>query len=210
MADSKLDLRKLEEDTDPVEVAKALGIRIYPRGNRNFICCPGHEVRLGRKDLNPTNAILTEKGYHCFACGVSVGVVDMVREITGSSFKEAVNFLASLNGGTELYKDGLLSAKKLRLSEDELEALHMDALYGEQISLSDALQENEGGMKELLLNRTIQMISIYKHLLDTYQGDEGAIKLYEFAEISQSKRHEMLIEIAKRIEILKNLKDRLT
>lgn len=210
MADPKLDLRTLEEDSDPLEIARALGVKIYPKGNRNFICCPGHKNRLGREDLNPTNAVLTEKGYHCFACGVSVGIIDMVREITGYSFKEAVNFLASFNGGAELYKEGLLPEKHLRLSEEELEALNMDPLYGEQISLTDALLTNEKMMKDLILERISKMLSTYQTLKEKYQGDDGAMKLYEFAGISQSKRHDMLEEIDRRTKVLENLRKNVT
>lgn len=206
----KLDLRTLEEDADPVEILNALGVKIYPRGNRNFICCPGHEFRLGRKDLNPTNAVLTERGYHCFACGVSVGIIDMVQEITGFSFKEAVNFIATINGGSDLYVDGSLYTQRLRLSEEELEALQMDPLYGEQISLPDALLASEDGMKEVILDRSKKLLSIYSNLLTTYSSDEGAMKLYDFAEVSQSKRHDILTEIEKRISVLKKLNSRLS
>lgn len=201
---TKMNLTALCADTSPVEVCKAIGIKIYPRGRQNFICCPGHEKRLGKKDLNPTNAVLTEHGYHCFACGVSVSTADMITEFTGCTLREAFNLMAALNGGEELYK-GEEREKIFRLSDEELEALNLNPMYESDISFSDICRGDVKLAKEIIRKRIEKMLPVYEGILQKYAGEEGAWLLYDYAEIPVSKRNEMLDEVKKRMDIIQNL-----
>ncbi len=204
----KLNLKELSQDTSPVEVCKSLGIKIFPKGRQNFICCPGHEKRLGKKDLNPTNAVLTDHGYHCFACGVSISTADMITEITGCSLREAFQFMANLNGGTELYHMDGKEITRLRYSDEELKALKINPLYGSEISFSELCIKAPNLAKEIVRIRISNLLPKYEVALKKALTEEGAMKLYEYAHISSKKRNEMLEELKKRIQILKVLKAR--
>ena len=74
-----------------------LGIDHEIKGSYTYIKCPGHLKRVGKVDNNFGNCILTEKGYHCFACkgGTTVGLIDMVQELQDcehliSTYKQSV------------------------------------------------------------------------------------------------------------------------
>ena len=201
---TKINFAALAADTSPVEVCKAIGIKIYPKGQRNFICCPGHERRLGKRDLNPTNAVLTEHGYHCFACGVSISTADMITEYTGCTLREAFKLMAALNGGEELYM-GEGNEKIFRLSDEEFEALNLNPMYESDISFSDICREDISLAKEIIGKRIEKMLPLYEKVLQEYSGEEGAWKLYDYAEIPVSKRNEMLDEVKKRMSILQRL-----
>lgn len=204
----QLDLKELSKDTNPLEVCKALGVKVYPKGQRNFILCPGHVKRLGKKDMNPTNAVLTERGYHCFACGVNVSTADMIREITGCSLYEAFEFMANLNGGEELYKMDSTLIPHLRYSDEELTALKLKPLYGSDISISDLCQKAPDLVKEMVKERINKLLPKYEKVLRLSETEKGALKLYEYAHVSSKKRNELLEETKKRIRILKELKAR--
>ena len=83
---NKRPLYDIEEILDNVtgrEVAEYFGLDIVHRGAYDFIHCPGHFERLGKEDTRANNCILTEYGYHCFACEETVGVIRMIEEIEG-------------------------------------------------------------------------------------------------------------------------------
>lgn len=204
----KLNLKELSQDTSPVEVCKSLGVRIFPKGRQNFICCPGHEKRLGKVDLNPTNAVLTDHGYHCFACGVSVSTADMITEITGCSLHEAFQFMANLNGGTELYHIDGNEIMHLRYSDEELKVLKINPLYGAEIPFLDLCIKAPDLAREIVKERISNLLPKYEVILERTLTEEGAMTLYEYAHVSSKKRNEMLEELKKRIQILKALKAR--
>lgn len=204
----KLDLKELSRDTDPIEVCNALGVRIYPKGRQNFICCPGHEKRLGKIDSNPTNAVLTNHGYHCFACGVSISTADMITEIAGCTLHEAFQFMTNLNGGMALYRMDEKRIIRLRYSDEELKALKLNPLYGAEISFSELCERAPALAKEIVKERISNQLPKYEEILKESLTEEGAMKLYEYANISRKKRNEMIEELKKRIRILKALKAR--
>ena len=122
-----IDRELLLEEADARTVAEYLGMEVVRKGAHDFICCPGHEKRLGRPDTNISNCILTDKGYRCFACNKSVNIIDMTMEFTGCSYPEALNMIADACGGSALYKtDGKISkdiTPKIMLSAYDLSIL---------------------------------------------------------------------------------------
>ena len=97
------DSERIIEDADVVNVAEYLDMEMSRSGSVIRIKCPGHFKRLGKEDNNFGSCMLTEKGYHCFACQVSVGLIDMVEEVKGCSYVEALGIIADANGGRENY-----------------------------------------------------------------------------------------------------------
>ena len=204
----ELNLKELSKDTSPIEVCNALGVKIFPKGRQNFLCCPGHEKRLGKRDLNPTNAVLTDHGYHCFACGVSVSTADMITEITGCTLHEAFQLMADLNGGEELYRAVGNNLVRLRYSDEELKALKLNPMYSAEISFSDLCIKAPILAREIVKERISYQLPRYESLLKQAITEEGALKLYEYAKVTCKKRHEMLEELKHRIQILKALNAR--
>lgn len=121
----KIDRAALLNEADAYTVAQYLGMEIIDKGHYKFIHCPGHEKRMGTPDNVATNAVLTAKGYHCFTCKKTVGLIDMVMEYTGKPYQEALKIIADASGGTSLFIDNNNSAMpaKLPLSYDELEII---------------------------------------------------------------------------------------
>lgn len=101
----RYDADRIIEDADPLEVVSALGMDSQKRGKNVFIRCPGHLSRMGHIDEHMSNAWLTRNGYYCSSCGKAVSVIEMVMEVKGCSYWEALAFVADLNGGRELYVD---------------------------------------------------------------------------------------------------------
>lgn len=99
----------LLENADTLTVALHIGIEVVTKGRYNYITCPGHLDYMGKYDNKISNAILTEKGYHCFACSRSVGLIDMVREYYKNylsielDFVSALEIIAETCGGKEMY-----------------------------------------------------------------------------------------------------------
>ena len=70
------DIQAIANNCDTEVVANAIGMEV----SKGKIRCPGHLDRLGKYDNRISNAVLTKNGYHCFACGCSVNVFNMVME----------------------------------------------------------------------------------------------------------------------------------
>mgnify|MGYP004589221785 CR=1 FL=1 len=201
--------KEMAEEADAVEIAKAIGMKIYPKGRNNFILCPGHEKRLGKPDVNPTNAVITREGYYCFSCGCFVKTPDMIMEFLGCGIKDAFKIIADLLGGEELYLDQFPSEKGLTLTEDEIKALSLETAVNGDLSFSDVAKSAPKIAKEALKKRAEEMKQRYLELSETYASEDGAYKLYEFADVNISKRNELLDELKKRIRTLGDLEKKL-
>jgi len=99
------DKDRIINDSDGLTVARAIGIKLNKAGKTYQLLCPGHINRYGKPDKNFGNAWITKHGYYCAACETAVNTVNMVIEASGLSYKEALEFVAELNGGKEYYID---------------------------------------------------------------------------------------------------------
>lgn len=205
---NSLDLERLREDTDPKEICARIGMKMYPKGTRTFIICPGHRARLGKADSNPTNAVLTKHGYHCFACGCSVSTADMICEFLGCGLSDAFKIMAETVGGEEFYRAN--GEKKLfTLSEEEVKALKLDRQYDSALPLSTFLNSSAKLAKAMLKERAEEMIREYRKVLEEYSSSDGAYALYEYARITAEKRMKVLETASERITVCKRLLKRL-
>ena len=128
------DINALLDAADALTVAQHLGIEIKRKGSRNFIRCPGHESRLGKPDYKISNCVLFDKGYKCFACGESVGIIQMVQEVTGCSFAEALDIIADTCGGSSLYQTTNKKSstpQKQALRKEDLEIIGINPDFDE-------------------------------------------------------------------------------
>ena len=136
------DIEKITAHMNVYDVALYIGMEVYPRCGKYYIHCPGHLEYLGKIDNVANNAILTENGYHCFACGRSVNVFTMVQEyyknILGNpiTFSKALEIVADSCGGREMYTLSDKSYKKNKeeklnefiLSKDELASIYRELI----------------------------------------------------------------------------------
>ncbi len=86
---------------DIASIAESVGISVRYAGSAYHIHCPGHILRLGKEDANDGSCVLTDTGYHCFSCGESIDVFEMLQEATGCTFIQAVNLVANYCGVQE-------------------------------------------------------------------------------------------------------------
>ena len=86
-------LEELEKDeikgkVDIVGLFESFGVKLSQRGKGYAGLCPWHE------DHEPSLSVDREKGlYHCFGCGESGDVVDLVEKMKGLGFREALEYL---------------------------------------------------------------------------------------------------------------------
>lgn len=118
-----IDIDKVISSVNALDVAEYLGMEINHKGKYNFILCPGHEKITGHADTKANNCVLTDHGYHCFTCNKSENVITMVSQYTGMSFSQALNLVAEIAGGEDLFavknsKD--MYTMRLPLSNEEL------------------------------------------------------------------------------------------
>lgn len=122
------DLDLLIEAADPLEIAEAIGMETKRNGKNVYCCCPSHKRVLGREDNNIGNCVLTPHGYHCFACGTSGDVFQMVQDFLGCPFPEAVKKVAIITGGSfKSFEDGK-KREELPFNAEDLELIGLTTL----------------------------------------------------------------------------------
>lgn len=197
------------KDADAVEIAAAIGMKIYPKGRNNFILCPGHEKRLGKPDINPTNAIITHDGYYCFGCGCFVRTPEMIMEFLGCDKKEAFRIIMDSLGGEDLYLNSYENEKRFTLSGEEIKALGLTALTDSSLSVFECFQKAPEIMKKAVMEQLRKVRLIYREMINRYNTKEGAYELYEFANVNAEKRNDLLEVLRDRLKILDDLEKRI-
>ena len=163
-----LDREKIIEEADALTVANYLGMEIVRKGNYNFIACPGHLKRLGRTDDNISNCVLTPKGYHCFACGVKVGLIDMVMEYLECQYPEALSVIADSCGGKDLYSlNGKAASikKQLSLSQEDLEIIGLlaNCSFSKTVNIADDYNDTE---ENSIIKKQFSELLVYEKIDD--------------------------------------------
>lgn len=126
----RFDLDRLLECADPQEIADAIGLETKRKGRYVFCECPSHRKVLGKPDNEIGNCVLTDHGYHCFACNTSGTVYQMVMDYCNCSFAKAVKIVASNTCGCFSIDDtvGEKATKKMPFSAEDLELIGLKTL----------------------------------------------------------------------------------
>lgn len=201
-----LSWRAMADDADAREVARAIGMKMYPKGRNTFILCPGHEIRLGKPDTNPTNAVISKDGYYCFGCGCFIRTPEMVSEFLGCDTGEALRIIADTLGGEDLYAEDLPWKKYLTLTENQIRTLRFDPMYDGQIPFSEILRETPDMAVRLIRKRAAEMEDVYKKCLARYQTVDGAYELFEYAGTTNEVKNRLIECLQERIRICSSLK----
>lgn len=147
----KLDIAKLLEDVDIMDVIDDLGLQTQKHGSRISILCPCHP------DRHFGSCFVTDFGFYCFSCHAHGNAIDLVKESEHVDFLTAARRVASICGGesgyylnesdeddnhTRLPKEILrvvelsdtptIYSYSTALSEDEMMALKMDGTFEEK------------------------------------------------------------------------------
>ena len=100
---AELEKEEVRKRVDVAALFSSFGVSLERKGKSLMGRCPFHE------DTTPSLSVEPEKGlYHCFGCGESGDVFDLVMKTRGLSFPEALQYLKGQNGGAvSLPKPGL-------------------------------------------------------------------------------------------------------
>lgn len=118
-------LQELKERNNIVEVASQY-FSLDQRGYNYWACCPFHHEKTPSFSINSI-----DQYYHCFGCGVSGSVIDLVKEMENLSFPESVQFLAKRAGMPvpESDFDGEKAAELKRKKDRLLQVLLLTARF---------------------------------------------------------------------------------
>lgn len=123
---------EVKRNVDIIDLFQSFGVSLEKKGSGYMGLCPFHE------DSDPSLSVDKDKGlFHCFGCGASGDVFDLVMKMQSISFKEALSFL---RGGDFTSVDKVLPVKKAKKSEPEspvLSSISLDAItdyYHSQLS----------------------------------------------------------------------------
>ena len=115
------DKQALLDAADSLTVADFVGLETKRVGSKISILCPSHA------DAHFGNCFLSERGYHCFACGAHGDVFSLVRAKEGCNFQEAMGIVGDSLGGRELFilkgKDAAKPKLKPIPKRDDLELI---------------------------------------------------------------------------------------
>ena len=166
-------MQELKARNDIVEIA-AQYMTLDKRGYNYWACCPFHHEK------TPSFSIqATEQYYHCFGCGVSGDVVNLVMEMESLSFPDAVRYLAArakmpmpeMNFDSE--RTAELKKKKDRLLKILLTSarFYLQNLYGGQAQAHMEYIEKRGllptTVKKFGLGASLDYDSLPSLLLDS-------------------------------------------
>lgn len=155
----KLDVSRILDDANILDVAEDLGLEMKPQGRNMLILCPCHPDRhFGSCKL------LTDKNiFYCHACHAHGDAIGLVKAVEGVDFKTAAKRVADICGGAEAYYHDVEVADEqhTRLPKDVLKELGMTDTQSIRVSsviltesdmetykASDNYRENEHWEKE--------------------------------------------------------------
>lgn len=111
-------LQRLISEVRIFDVVNYLGIPYQKRGCNYFISCPSPE----HNDKHATNCYFKEDGIRvrCLACGYFASPIELVRDVTGMGFLEAVDVIWNLAGcPSYLYEEDKRKRRSFILSYKE-------------------------------------------------------------------------------------------
>ena len=89
-------LQRLIQDVNILDVVNYLGIACHKKGSNYFLLCPSPE----HNDTHATNCYCKDGGTRvvCKACGYFASPIELVKDVTGMSFFDAVNVVWEIAG----------------------------------------------------------------------------------------------------------------
>ena len=188
---------------DAASVADYIGMEVVKRGANLCIRCPGHEKRLGKPDNNIGNAVLTQRGYRCFACDTFVNMVNMVREYEGCNYWDALNIIAKAAGYDSV-------ATNVDINRHPLSYLQCNTLGLKHQFLQKLYKDSKKDYTDLVLQNAKEMLYAYKRVLDGYcaRDSSEAHLTYELLEIDGSLSTADILNLTHKVKnIIRDLEE---
>jgi len=92
---AKIDTDKLLSSVNIDDVAKRLGLELKAESSSRYMAkCPFHNDKTASL-LIDTSRNQGRQHYHCFGCGVNGDAIELVKELLGLEFRQAIDWLAS-------------------------------------------------------------------------------------------------------------------
>lgn len=197
-----LDIVKEAFADDTETLLDEIGLEYEKQGHRLTVLCPFHA------DNHLGNAGIINGHFHCFACNASGDCFSLVRETLGMSFPDAVKFCSQVYG-IQLSNEENTAIVKLRLSKKENEALMFPKT---SIGLGRILKADTNAYKKIVLVQADKMLKKYDEIIRQF-GKRDAEKAYIVCRLIDNWTPNTFVEITRdvqeRIEVLKNLKERM-
>lgn len=168
-----MDISELKEIVEPDILADYLGLEYQEKGGRFLILCPFHG------DRNLGSAYIRNGWFHCFSCGESMDIVELVQKVKNIGFYKAVKILANLAGvSIDFNNNEDKGYLKYRLTQDELNILDFPK---STIPLKNIYLSAPEIYKEIVLKRTKEKKEHYQNLIASYadRTAENAYRVYE-------------------------------
>lgn len=111
----RINIPKLLEDVNILDVIDELGLETRKHGSRVSILCPCHP------DRHFGSCFITDFGFYCFSCHAHGNAIDLVKEVENVDFLTAARRVASVCGGENgYYLDECQDDMHTRLPKDAL------------------------------------------------------------------------------------------
>lgn len=110
-------LQELIEDVNILDVVDYLGIECHKRGSNYFMLCPSPK----HNDIHATNCYCKDGGKRvsCKACGYFASPIELVKDVTGMGFFDAVRVVWQLAGCPSYLYQKETSKRMFYLTYDE-------------------------------------------------------------------------------------------
>lgn len=192
-----MDIIELKEMVEPDILAEYLGLDCQIRNGRCLVLCPFHnDKRLG-------SAFIRNGYFHCFSCGASMDIIELVKKVKNCSFVEAVRVLADLAGADfTLQPTGDVDYLRYRLNKEEIEVLGIPTSPVGPTKIYAASPEK---YKKLIIERAKSKKDHYEYILNNmadrsapdaylvYELYNGAVNPQTYRRIKDSALHKIRI-----------------
>ena len=144
---------EIRKKTDFAVLGKRFDVEMFTAGSKLKAICPFHDEKSPSLSINPERNI-----YHCFGCGASGDVFTFVKEISGMSFVETVQYLGEFTNTEIMLDESGVDGPSLKEMKS---VLHHASLVFNDMLLSDPDGQNalkylkERGLEESHINEHV-------------------------------------------------------
>lgn len=184
-------LNEFIDEIDPETVCEEYGIEIKKRGSKIQILCPFHD------DTHFGSAVLTRHGMHCFACGESHNIVEMIAQANNMPYIEYRDKMTvakdiATKCYPALYSSLCKSNKKAKpqddffLSRKDLRMLGLYTANDGYSKLKELYSEDAYAFLDMVTNKLLELMCTYTIISQEKESimtifPYNGVKLIEYA-----------------------------
>jgi len=179
------------------DVVELLGLETQESRGKTYVLCPAHIHRLNRYDENFGNAVVTDTGVYCYACG-NQNIFDLVMDTLNVSYPEAVRFL---QGHLNIDPNDAKKTNLFPFSKDELRFIGIVDRRNVVITCVDEQKPNKGTFVKEYINDIPYFLKTKK--TDSYIRSFWEESPKEFYQFVRSKAVQQYVNLVLEKEELK-------